>query len=44
MIVHRVWYGRRVKGSGGKRNRFEGWFLLGIIPIVVRQLTYYDPN
>lgn len=40
MIVFKVWH----KAQGIHRLRWEGWFLLGFIPIYVRQSQYVEKS
>lgn len=43
MIVKRVWYHRARAGANkGRRCKFEGWFLLGIVPVYLRQVSSYQ--
>jgi len=45
MIVHRIWHWRtRVAHGETRRLRWDGWFLFGIIPVYIRQRSFYDPT
>ena len=41
MIVHKFWKSKRKWPGGGLRDEWlrEGWFLLGFIPLYVRDRT-----
>ena len=41
MIVMRVWRRDKGRAQGGYDTRvFKGWFLLGIIPLYIRVVSY----
>lgn len=50
MIVYKTWYARPTPSrpysvaSHFSRVRWEGWFLLGFIPLYVRQVQYIEPQ
>lgn len=39
MLVRRVWIQRRL--GGHEQALFEGWFVLGVLPVYISQLTVW---
>jgi hypothetical protein len=39
MIVMKIWESYRKEGTINERSLWKGWYLFGIIPIYIRQVT-----
>lgn len=39
MIVYKQWF---KDNAQGRRARFEGWYLFGLLPLYIRQVSFYN--